>query len=86
MAQTVDDQLSGLGCPPALAIELKRSLLTGQTTTAAIINGCGVAYPSAVEIATQVNARTGNSTNLCNAGFSAPLAAIMAAVISAGPA
>jgi len=86
MAQAVDDSLSVLGCPPALAIELTRALKTGQTTTAVAINGCGVPYPTAVEIARQVNGRSGSSIFLANAGVSAILAGSMATAITNGPA
>lgn len=86
MAQPVDDSLSVLGCPPALAIELTRALKTGQTTTADTITKCGVPYPTAVEIARQVNARSGSSIFLANSGVSAVLAGSMATQITNGPA
>lgn len=86
MAQAVDDSLSVLGCPPALAIELTRSLKTGQTTQAHILIGCGVPYPTAIAIRDQVNARAGNAAVLVNAGINPSLAAVMATQITAGPA
>lgn len=86
MAQPVDDSLSVLGCPPALAIELTRALKTGQTTTADTITKCGVPYSTAIEIARQVNARSGSSTFLTNSGINPILAGSMATQITNGPA
>ena len=86
MAQPVDDSLTVLGCPHALAIELTRALKAGQTTTAQTITQCGVPYPTAVEIARQVNARTGSAIFLANSGVSAQLAGSMATQITNGPA
>jgi hypothetical protein len=86
MPQSVDDALSISGCAPALTTELTRALKTGNTTTAIILNGCGLPYPTAIALAAQVNTRTGNASQLVNAGFSPPLAAVMAAQITAGPA
>lgn len=86
MTQPVDDTLSILGCPPALATELTRALKTGNVTTAAIINNCGVPAGTATEIARQVNARSGNATFLVNSGISSTLAASMATQITNGPA
>ena len=86
MAQPVDDSLSVLGCPPALAIELTRALKTGQTTTADTICKCGVPYSTAVEIARQVNARSGSSIFLANSGVPSVLAGSMATAITNGPA
>lgn len=86
MAQAVDDSLCVLGCPPGLAIELTRALKAGQTTTADTISKCGVPGPVAIEIARQVNIRTGSSIFLANSTVSAVLAGSMAAQITAGPA
>lgn len=86
MAQAVDDSLSVLGCPPALAIELTRALKTGQTTTADTICKCGVPYSTAVEISRQVNARAGSSIFLANSGINPILAGTMATQITNGPA
>lgn len=86
MTQPVDDSLSAVACPPALAIELTRALKTGNTTQAHILIGCGVPYPTAIVIRDQVNARSGNAAVLVNAGINPSLAAVMATQITAGPA
>jgi len=82
----IEDSLSGAGIPYGLAAEILNSLKTGGATTAERISSFGVSGPAAIELARQINSRTGSVHLLTAIGIPPQAATLIKAAITGGAA
>lgn len=80
----IEDDLSLAGVPYPLAVEILNSVKSGATTTPERLAAFGVAGPTAITLAAQINSRNSSARALIASGFAPQAAHVIKAAITSG--